>query len=315
MRKFCSIIIVISSMFLLISCDGSTSDSDVAEFQINEILDDIVENFNNHDLDAIMAFYHNDFLHNGDNLAYVRYDWQARMVGYLTMEIEDVEVEKDGLDAVASFTMILSTYDEDFYYLEPADHGDFSYFRKELTSWEIYGNQEYDSSSGYKLIIDTEPQNASIYLDDASMYQYTPAVLQSLPAGTYTLRLYKYGYNEWQQEVNVPHVLEIEHSFVAPGYPVPKFDLDSPLNGINYSSETVSLAGLLRNKASNGVTNDFDGTRYIMSLNGQETIHQTNGVLVELLHIQPGENQLQLRATNADGNTGWSNTITFQGAF
>ncbi len=306
---------ILFSMLFLMACSGSTDDDEVASVLITEILDDIEELYNLHDVDGIMAYFHPDFLHYGDNRTSERYTWEIRMTLYPTMEIDDIEVEKDGLEAVASFTMTLIDGNDIEVYNEPDDHGDFSYFYKDVSDWKIYGNQQYGSGIGYQMSINTDPQGALIYFDDASVYQYTPAILQSIPGGVHTVRLYKYGYNEYEETITVPDTYQYEITLSEPGYPKPEFDLDSPLNGYSYASTTVSLEGLLWNRLQSGSLGSFDGTEYTMTFNGQETTIGTNGVLIELLAIQSGQNELQLRATNASGNTGWSNTIIFEGLF
>ncbi len=306
---------ILIAILALTACSGSTDDEDVAEVLITEILDDIVEMFNLRDLDGIMDCYHEDYMHQGDNLTSERYTWEIRMALYNSMEIEDIEIDKDGLNATASFTMTMTGSDATDVYTEPTDHGDISYFYKDVTSWRIYGDQHYGSGIGYQVSLETDPQGALIYMDDASIYQYTPVILQAIPQGTYTLRLYKPGYNEWEGQITVPETYQISQILTEPGYPMPSFDIESPLNGNHYASTTVSLEGILRNRNQSGSTGSFDGTRYIMTFNGQETIIATNGILIELLPILSGQNELQLRATNASGNTGWSDTITFVGIF
>ncbi len=306
---------ILLALLLLSACSGSTDDDDVSEVLISEVLNDIVNKFNVRDLDGIMAYYHTDYLHQGDILSNARYTWEIRMAIYTTMEIEDIEVTKEGLEATAGFTMTLTGTEGDEVFTEPTDHGDFSYYIKDVTSWKIYGDQHYGSGIGYQISLETDPEGALIYMDDASVYQTTPVILQAIPGGTHTLRLYKPGYNEWEQQINVPEMYRISHTLEEPGYPVPNFEIVSPRNGINYASTTVSLEGILSNRTQTGGSSSFDGTRYIMTFNGQETILGTNGTLIELLSIRSGHNELQLRATNADGNTGWSDTITFEGMF
>jgi hypothetical protein len=121
---------------LLFSCDvSSPEDADKAE--ILDILDAIKVSFNQFDLDGIMENYHPDFLHNTDNYIFEENVWQERIAQYYLIDFLDIEIELHYNFATVSFTMKL---DEDIFN-EPEDHGDVSYFYRELVGWKICGNE------------------------------------------------------------------------------------------------------------------------------------------------------------------------------
>ncbi len=121
---------------LLFSCDvSSPEEADKAE--ILDILDSIRDSFNQFDLPGIMQNYHPDFSHNTDNYTFEEIVWHDRLDQYYLLDFVDIEIELHGNFATVSFTMKL---DEDVFN-EPEDHGDVSYFYRELGSWKICGNE------------------------------------------------------------------------------------------------------------------------------------------------------------------------------
>ena len=121
---------------LLFSCDvSSPEEADKAE--ILGILDAIKDSFHQIDLPGIMQNYHPDFLHNTDNYIFEENVWQERINQYFLIDFLDIDIELHDNFANVSFTMKL---DEDVFN-EPVDHGDVSYFYRELDSWKICGNE------------------------------------------------------------------------------------------------------------------------------------------------------------------------------
>lgn len=133
MTRSISILILV---VLLFSCDvSSPEDADKAE--ILDILDAIKDSFHQIDLDGIMQNYYINFLHNTDNYTFEENVWQERLNQYFLIDFLDIKIELNDNFATANFTMKL---DEDVFN-EPEDHGDVSYFYRELGSWKICGNE------------------------------------------------------------------------------------------------------------------------------------------------------------------------------
>ena len=125
---------------LLFSCDvSSPKEADKAD--ILDILDSIKDSFNQFDLPGIMQNYHLDFLHNTDNYIFEEIVWEERLAQYYMIAFSEITIDPQGDFATANFIMTL--YDEGGSVVsqEPEDHGDVSYFYRELGSWKICGNE------------------------------------------------------------------------------------------------------------------------------------------------------------------------------
>ena len=294
---------------LLAGCDGLTDSETAATERITNILEDIEESFNlQAPSEDIMAHYSDDYLHNGDGPSMARLAWDIRSAEYVALELVNIEIELDDDDAVATFEAhFYSTSGQDVF-LEPYEHGDYSYFHKENGVWLVYGNQ--NPGEGNNLLIDSSPDGAKIYLNDTYMHQYTPATLHSVPSGDHLLRLYKAGWNEQEDVISVTETLQLDYTLSLPGYPRPVFDVESPTNGQVTNSATIPVSAIVRTRSENGVLSDFDGSYVIINVNGDETLVSTTGILNTEVPLQMGENEITLRATGASGNTGVSNTFT-----
>ena len=111
---------------------------------IEDILSNIENSFNFLDLDGIIDAYYPDYLHNGDDLADIRYIWEfERMLFYNSLSIEDISIEllSDNTNAIVNFTMILSNEETSLIIIEPDDEDESSYFSKINRQWMIVGNQ------------------------------------------------------------------------------------------------------------------------------------------------------------------------------
>lgn len=133
---------VIALMILSIGCNKITSPS-YDEDRINNILYDMKQAFNNHDIDAFMQYFHYDYLHEGQNRWLMRQIWLGRMGEYLLLDFQDVEIEVYNDEAIVYFTLKLQNQTETVYTDEPAASGDLSYFRYVSYDWYLYGNQLY----------------------------------------------------------------------------------------------------------------------------------------------------------------------------
>ncbi|MCD4828476.1 MAG: PEGA domain-containing protein [Candidatus Cloacimonetes bacterium] len=290
---------------LLTACDGTTDTQTVATAQITQILDDIEESFNLLEgVEPIIAHYSDDYLHNGDGLQMAQLDWELRIGQYAIMDIVNLDIELNGYDATATFELHLDDTNDIDIFLEPNAHGDMSYFRKENGVWKIYGNQ--DPGGGNSLYISSEPSNARIYFDNVFMHKHTPDTLLSVPTGNHTLRLYKPDWNELESAIDVDQTMQLDYTLSLPDWPRPIFDIESPVNGETVNSATFPVAAIVQLSDEDGTLSDFDGVYVIVSVNGNETIVTTSGILNTQIELAVGENEVQLRATGAAGHTGVS---------
>lgn len=132
------------SLIILISCSGTTSPNQVSQYEIEEILENIEDDFNFGDLEGIMSYYHEEFRHNQTNYWEEETIWQLRLTDYNILKFENIEIDLNLPFARASFTMKLTNENGTDTFQEPEDHGDISYFYREDGVWKIYGNQVDD---------------------------------------------------------------------------------------------------------------------------------------------------------------------------
>lgn len=122
-------------LFFSISCD-TTSPEELDKNAILDILDSIQSNFQFYDLDGIMQYYHQYFLHNEDGYDWERVIWEIRIADYDELNFENIEIELNGNYATASFLMHLDEITTD----KPSDeNGDISYFFYDFESWKLCG--------------------------------------------------------------------------------------------------------------------------------------------------------------------------------
>ncbi len=127
-------------MLISASCTPPTNTSYDKE-QIRQILTNIKLAYEQHDIDGIMQYYNSSFLHNGMHTWQAEELWLDRMSEYPYIDFEDITIELDVDDAVATFTMKLQNPEETVYSDEPQDNGDTSYFVYEDDKWQVFGNQ------------------------------------------------------------------------------------------------------------------------------------------------------------------------------
>ncbi len=117
------------------SCD-TTSPEELDKNAIIDILDSIQLNFNMDNIDGIMQYYHQLFLHNGDDFDFERIRWVIRLNDYDDLTFDNIEINLNGNYATANFLMHLDATITD----EPSEeNGDISYFYRELGSWKLCG--------------------------------------------------------------------------------------------------------------------------------------------------------------------------------
>lgn len=171
---------------------------------------------------------------------------------------------------------------------------------------------------GNNLDIYSNPSGATIYIDGANMNKTTPAKFSDIEVGQHEIRLYKFGYNEYEETVIVPlnGIALIYAQFGDPLPPLPVFTINQPRQNDHFSSNVLTVSGSINLQDAHGETYDFSGDHAILSLNGvDQEIPVNNGNFSQDVLIVPGENYLRLRANSNNGDTGVSEEIVFYGDF
>ncbi len=139
MKYFISIFV----FFILMACSELSSPEEVNIAVIKDILENIEHAFNFDNLEEIMLNYHPDFLHNGDNYQNEELRWQIRLIDFVEIKIENIEIDfLTEFSAIAGFKLIFKTIDDELEFSEPSnENGDISFFHKESGVWKILGNQ------------------------------------------------------------------------------------------------------------------------------------------------------------------------------
>ena len=168
----------------------------------------------------------------------------------------------------------------------------------------------YDTS----LQMSSVPSGASIYIDGTYTGLITPNTIEGLATGNHFLRLYKAGYNEYNESCylveGTPYIVNADLGTPLP--PLPVFDISYPSDQQQFDDNVIYLqadVGL-----DNG--NPFTGNTAILTLNGfdYEIVVFSGSIYVDI-SITAGENTIQLRANSENGDTGVSDVITVYGNF
>ncbi|HOE92029.1 MAG TPA: hypothetical protein PLV22_08640 [Candidatus Cloacimonadota bacterium] len=137
------ILFLLLTLLFLNSCLTELSNEDIAKSQINNVLLNIKDGFNELDIAKIMYEYDNDFLHKGKYKFEEKFIWQDRMTAFTYLDISDVHIEIDEDFAVVYFLATYSKYGNQTHFIEPDENGDMSFFRKINGQWKVYGNRQY----------------------------------------------------------------------------------------------------------------------------------------------------------------------------
>jgi hypothetical protein len=165
------------------------------------------------------------------------------------------------------------------------------------------------------LIVQTNPSNASVYIDGAYTGYLTPVTITDILPGDHHVRIYKDGYNEIVQYITIieNETYTISKDLSAPVPPYPVFTFYEPANDQHFLDNVISVDGFI--ELDNG--QPFSGISAILSINGidSEIEVDTDGNFYVTISIGAGENNLFMRANSANGDTGVSDIITVYGDF
>ncbi len=168
------------------------------------------------------------------------------------------------------------------------------------------------------ITINSYPEGATIYLNGTNMNVITPAVLENLMPGDYHVRLYKIGYNEYNEyftlSSGVPYFINVDLGYPIP--PLPVFTINHPLDGQTFTNNVINVSGHIQLQDALGNYLPFPGNHAILTLNGiDQVIPVSSGQFNTPLSILSGGNTIQLRANSSNGDTGISDVITVYGDF
>jgi len=166
--------------------------------------------------------------------------------------------------------------------------------------------------------IESYPSEASVYLDGTNMNEITPTILYNINPGNHHIRLYKFGYSEYNTnftlENNIPYFINADLG--APLPPLPIFTIYQPIDEATYNDNVITVSGLIQLEDAFGNISSFNGDNAILTLNGvDQEIPVSSGYFNETISIVAGENTIQLRANSENGDTGISDEITVYGNF
>jgi len=131
------------------SCGLTKDDDKVQKARIADIVQRIQDAFNRNEVDKIMSYYRNDFMHNGFNEDSVRYWWiQKRAENKMIDKINIINIEINETYARADIIIDFINFD-DIRIPYPGDR--MAYFYHERGYWRIYGNQRTSGEVNYEL--------------------------------------------------------------------------------------------------------------------------------------------------------------------
>ena len=131
-------------LFLFIAGCKNTDPDTIARNEIRDILYDISQDFNTHNIEGIMDHVHPDYLHRSMISWGFNDLWLDRMAQYSLLEIEVLYIDISGDKAIVTSTNTFTSAYETLVLNEPQDSGDISYFIRDNGVWMVYGNQQWN---------------------------------------------------------------------------------------------------------------------------------------------------------------------------
>ncbi|GAB2666798.1 D-Ala-D-Ala carboxypeptidase family metallohydrolase [Vibrio panuliri] len=154
------------------------------------------------------------------------------------------------------------------------------------------------------LVLNTTPSGASVYLNGALQPQLSPFVIENVPNGQNEVKLYIPGYNEKFVSFDMATAsVELSEQLVRVDSSLsPLIELVPEItDGLVVSDNVFKLVGTVAD--TNGT---FENGRLVLNLNGLDSFISVtaNGEFDHTISLLPGSNSIELRATDALGNTG-----------
>ena len=140
-KKYFKLFIYLLILLSLVSCNLTRNDDDVQRARISDILHRVRDGFNSRDINSIMSFYHDDFLHQGFTVRTQQSIWLERFE-YNMLEVEIIGIDIRDEYAVARMRLRFHDGRGITEVWAPEMLGDMSYFYHERGEWLIHGNRE-----------------------------------------------------------------------------------------------------------------------------------------------------------------------------
>jgi len=276
--------------------DGGGGSYTQWKYEIKQVIYSIYEGYNNRNIFQIMEHFSQDFMHNTMNYNDEESLWYDRFDQDYTANVYNIDIEIIN-DAYAKTSYYLqlngNTYNVNSF---SEFYSDVTIFRRENGYWRVYGNQN-PGWQYYDINVDSYPEGARIYIDGNYTGQNTPATIEDISPGQYTLGVYLRGYNEISETIYLDEDIYKNYDLQTPSEPKPDINITSPENGETFNDTEFLL---------NGYINNFDGNEAILTYNGIEysiEVDSFNDFRV-YVNLNQYENTFFIRATNNQGNTG-----------
>lgn len=184
-----------------------------------------------------------------------------------------------------------------------------------------YGSQTSFTTFSYlpnSIVINSFPAGASIYLNGTNMNAVTPHTILNVNSGNHHIRLYKFGYNEYNKSITLSSggYVTVNADLGNPTPPLPFFTIYNPVNNSTLTNNVLTITGKIVLKSSSGEVSQFTPNKAVLTLNGvDQDINVINGLFSQQVLIKSGENRMRLRANSPNGDTGLSDEFVFYGDF
>lgn len=160
------------------------------------------------------------------------------------------------------------------------------------------------------VVLRTSPSGATVHLNGVKQPELSPQIIEGVDSGEHEFKLYILGYNEKFVSFSVAdQALLLEESLTRVDETVaPQVNIDSSIPDEQSVNDNVfNITGSV-SVASGNLT----GTRLVLSHNDTDSYVSlaADGTYSHTISLQPGANTLHLRATDGNGNTGSSRTIS-----
>jgi len=213
--------------------------------------------------------------------------------------------------------------EESFYYVLPITLGSDTIlkakaFRDDWQASETVSAEFLFENQTGVITVNSTPAGASIYFDGTNMNMITPNVLTNVSSGSHHIRLYKEGYNEYNESFEFDHnfPITIDAILTEAGFPLPMITIEYPTDGEHFENNVINIYGTIYMIDEEENELPFNSNTAVLTLNGIDTYITTySGYIDTDISITAGMNTLQVRATNEEGITGISDTITIYGDF
>ena len=155
-----------------------------------------------------------------------------------------------------------------------------------------------------QVLIETNPESATIYIDGADSGLITPAVIDDLALGEHEAKIFLRGYNELflPFDSSLPEQTRIKKDLNLPLDHVPVVEIAGNLDGY---TTTATFLEITASVSLDGAPID-DGVG-VVSINGLDAMQRiVGGTIKGFVSLENGYNYVEVRANGPNGSTGVS---------